>query len=287
MSAKLSDEEIRMRLERVEDLPTLPEVADSITRVILDEDSSAADIAAIVSKDPAFASKILKVVNSAYYGFYRQINSIREAVSLLGFDEVKLMAMAISVLDLYKPKEANHLDRRKLWIHGVAVAYMADYLQRQLATRVQEAYIAGLLHDLGKFVIDQYFPEETEEMIDLFETQGITALEAEREIFGLDHGEIGYLLAEKWNLPVPVSMSIRYHHALHGEIMVTPLAAMVYLSDYFTWKIGYVGSPFDPPKGEHLGEALKALGLTDKDFERFCGFLKEGFKRLEVFLATC
>lgn len=277
---------IKARLQEIRDLPSLPLAADSITRAVLDENSNAQTIALSISKDPSFASRILRVVNSAYYGFYRQITSIKEAVALLGTNEIRMMAMAITVYDLFKVKESMKFNRKNLWMHGVAVAYMADYLQRMLRKGIEEAYVAGLLHDIGKVVLDQFFPDETHEILQLFEGSEMSYLEAEREVLGMDHGELGFLIAERWNLPAEITVGIRYHHATSGEIEVEPAAAIIHLSDYFAWQVGYVGSPDDPPKGGHLSECLKALGLEEDRVESLMVTLKEGFKKLEAFLAA-
>jgi len=277
---------IKEKLSEIHDLPSLPLAADSIMQAVLDDKSSALTIANAVSKDPAFATRILRVVNSAYYGFYRQITSIKEAVTLLGINEIKMMAMAITIYDLFKIKESRKYNRRTLWMHGVAVAYMADFFQKKMGRGLEEAYVAGLLHDIGKIVLDQFFPEETHQIMEEFQSCG-NYLQAERNVMGLDHGELGYLVAERWNLPAEISIGIRYHHAEGGEMMVAPAAAIIYLSDFFSWQVGYVGSPDDAPKGNHLAEAMKGINLTEEQFGELTTSLKEGFKKLEAFLAAC
>ena len=235
--------DVRARLKELDSLPSFPSVAENITRIALDDKSSAEDLAKAISHDQAFALKVLKTANSAYYGFYRQIASVREAVTLLGFDEIKLMSMAISVYDLYKSKNLTHFNRKDLWLHGISVAYVANDLQRNLGLRLEEAYVGGLLHDIGKVIMDEYLPAETKSLLTLSREHEIDYLEAEKKILGMDHGELAYLVAEGWNLPPEVSGGIRYHHADDSALKVTPLAAVIALSDFFSWQVGYGGSP--------------------------------------------
>ena len=224
-------EEIRSRLRDVKGLATLPHVMTRIMAIITDEESSAKELAAEIRNDQALTAKILKIVNSAYYGFYRQISNIDEAVVILGFKEVRSISLAITVFGLFQERKNNYFDRRGFWKHSVITAVLADMLSEAFPQSYPEAFTAGLLHDLGYGVLDQYFPQEWQQICEETEKRQVHKLKVEREILGTDHAEIGFWVAEQWNFPPDLCQGIRYHHEPSRCEVAPQLAGIVHLSD--------------------------------------------------------
>ncbi len=207
----VSVEQFKKKLMDINEISTLPQVMAKIMRIVTDENSCATDLAKEIAKDKSLTAKILKIVNSAYYGFYREIVKVSDAVVVLGFNEIKRLSLAMSVLDMFgRNKQAEH--RLALWNHSLACAAMSDILEREMAVKTHGAFTAGILHDIGKAVLDQYFPPMFAAVQVLVHEQSMQPYEAERHLFGFDHADIGCWLSEKWNLPEELTEAIRRHH---------------------------------------------------------------------------
>lgn len=204
--------ELRERIESVNDLATLPETLTRILDVVLDESSNATDLGDEISQDPVLAAKVLRIVNSAFYGFYRKITAISDAVVLMGYNEIRTVVMAVSAMDLFHASGPHGHFRRRLWEHTVSTAATTDILAQCSHREVHAAFTAGLLHDIGKVVLDQVFPDEYSAALDRAENDSLRLREAEIGIFGTSHAEVGSWLAERWGLPPTIVEAIRYHH---------------------------------------------------------------------------
>jgi putative nucleotidyltransferase with HDIG domain len=218
-------EDFKKKLAEIKEISTLPQVMVRMMEIITNENSSAADLAGEISKDASLTGKILKMVNSAYYGFYREIAEVSDAVVILGFNEIRRLSLAISVFDMFE----GH--RLEFWNHSFACAAMSDILAKERLLQDQGAFTAGLLHDIGKSILDQYFSDMFSAVQNLMQERSICAHEAEMELFGFDHAEIGYWLSERWNLPVTLSEAIRYHHQPEAAEEMPELARIVHLAD--------------------------------------------------------
>ncbi len=218
-------EKFKKRLAEIKEISTLPHVMMRIMEIITNENSSAADLAEEIAKDASLTAKILKMVNSAYYGFYREIAKVSDAVIVLGFNEIRRLSLAISVFDMFE----GH--RLEFWNHSFACAAMSDILAKERLLQDQGAFTAGLLHDIGKSILDQYFSDMFNAVQELMTERSICAHEAEMELYGFDHAEIGYWLAERWNLPVTLGEAIRYHHRPEAATEMPELAQLVHLAD--------------------------------------------------------
>ena len=251
----------KKRIQLVKNLPTLPGMIDQISRAVDSKRFSMEDIGKLISRDQVLTAKILKLANSAFFGFSRKVGSLTQALVLLGFDVVKGLILTSSVFDLMKSKAGG------LWEHSLGVATVASLIAQEINLEdLEEVSLAALLHDLGKVVLRAHMPEDTKEINLLVEQQKKSVREAEWEVLGFDHSHVGQWLAESWKLPENLTEPIRWHHQ-PAESRKEPLfTAVVHLSDILVRGYGYGdgGDPWVPPLD---GDALKSLNLTSEKLE--------------------
>ncbi len=196
----------------IDALPTLPSVVSRVNELVDDPTASAGDINDVISHDLALSSKILKLVNSAFYGFPRRISSITHAVVILGFQTVRNIALSAFVLDAFDSGELP-FGYRNFWIHSVGVGVAANAIGAHHGVPIgDDAFMCGLLHDIGKLVVFQYLREDFDKMLARVDAEDITMVEAESTMLEVGHAEIGALLMEQWQLPEKMVAVLRYHH---------------------------------------------------------------------------
>jgi len=204
-------------LESAEDLPTLPEMVWELEAAMQSQTSGADEVAFIIEQDPSLTANVLRVVNSVYYlhSASGMVNSVQHAVARMGFREISRMITTLTFIDTFAGM-GQHLNHKDLWNHNLMVG---------ISTRVinwfstcsklfsdDEAYVAGLLHDTGKLVLDQYFPDIFCQVREATEERDSDWAETERSILEIDHGEIGGYLLELWNLPTTLVEAVTWHH---------------------------------------------------------------------------
>lgn len=220
-------------------LPALPFIIEEVNRVIEDPRASAATLGEVISKDQALVTKILTVANSPLYGIPRRVSTIDFAIIILGFNHIKNIVVAFSLMDTISALDNGFFDRKKYWLHSIMTATGAKRIADDLGYHVSgEAFTAGLLHDLGIPIICKYFPKEFKQILDLVQNNGTPFKDAEIEILGMDHQEIGKILVERWNLPAVLSEVVSLHHepSAAGEHKI--LTSLVHVTDYMTTKLG-------------------------------------------------
>ncbi len=205
---------LRQVTEKVIGLPSLPTVVTQLINLVGDPATSARDISQLISADQALTAKILKVANSAFYGFPRKIATVQLAIVVLGFETVKNLGLSVAVLKRFHAGKAHPLfDRQQFWEHAIGCGVAARMLVRKRNRKLEgEAFVAGVLHDIGKLILIEYFPDEFGESLELACDELLTISEAEMKVIGVTHAEIGGWLAEKWNLPESLVQAITYHH---------------------------------------------------------------------------
>ena len=201
-------------IHNIKKLPTLPVIFEKILETIDDPKSSATGLQETIQNDQSISAKVLNMANSAYYGYAKRVSDLSRAVVILGFDMVKNIALSVSVFSLFPQGEGEtYFDKEQFWLHSIASGYLgkiaAEYAQY---FEPDKAFIACLLHDIGKVVLDSHFEEEYKKVIQTKISQDISLYEAEQQIMGCDHTEIGYILGDKWNFPDELLSAIRYHH---------------------------------------------------------------------------
>jgi HD-like signal output (HDOD) protein len=231
---------IRRITESIIGLPTLPTVVAKMIDLVDNPKTSASSLARLIASDQALTARILKLANSAYYGFSREISTVNMAIVVLGFNTVKDMGLSLSVFDVFKSgKQSAVFDPARFWEHSIACGIASRTIARTYRPRYSgEAFVAGLLHDIGKVILNQYFQPEFLAIIEA-QKKGATLEEAETGIIGTHHTQIGSWLAEKWNLPRIISRALLFHHEPWSAPKDSTLVAMVSLADHLCHSCGF------------------------------------------------
>jgi putative nucleotidyltransferase with HDIG domain len=272
-------------LDRVGQLPTLPPVAMKILALIEDSHSAVQGLSEIISKDPALTARVLRLVNSSYYGLPYRVSTVSHSVALLGFDTVRSLALGLSIFGLFEGKGRGRvLDRNALWTHSLTTAVAAKRLaQRVKYSLPEEAFVAGLLHDMGRFILDEYFPGEMERVSK--ETQ-LPICEGERQVLGFDHAQLGGLLAQRWGLPPTLAQSILGHHqplqvSSSQELLDPTLTAVVALAGRLSGDLG------ENDEGEvDPSLLLTLLGIPPSEIQALEDQLRSETDRTRLFLGV-
>jgi HD-like signal output (HDOD) protein len=204
--------ELKALVQKVTDLPTLPAMMATITRLMQDPRTSADELGRAISADPSLVSKVLKLVNSAFYGFPGRISTITQAIVILGFSTIRNVVLTTSVLKAFGKNGTAGVDVGRFWEHSLLTGAIARSLAMEREAHfIEETFIAGLLHDMGRIVLSQKLPDEFAKVLEA-KRNGLPQLEAEQQALRLTHGDIGGWLARKWNLPMPFAEVMRLHH---------------------------------------------------------------------------
>lgn len=227
--------EIRTTIAELRDLPTLPAVAHQARKIINDPKSSMKDLVEIIKSDLAISGRILRIANSAYYGIPRKVDNLRLALVILGMSEIANLVTTISVLRMFKGKSfPRNFDILKFWGHGAFCAEISVELYKLLKLPIPNgAYIAGLLHDVGKLVMALYFEDLFNKCQSIYEKSELRYHEIEVREIGIDHGHIGSWLVKRWNLPDNITQSIARHHIRPSDAPQFDLSVIVDWADRF------------------------------------------------------
>lgn len=225
--------EIVKKLDGIEDLPTLPSVASEVNGLVHEPDSSVRNLSAAIEKDQAMTAKILKLVNAAFFGLPSRVGNIPHALVLLGFNTVRNAVLSVSVIRAFSPKRSvEGFDIREFWRHSISVAVTSRFLaEKTRLYPVDDSFTAGLLHDIGKFVLSQHFPDSFCRVLVAAARDGITFSEAEKREIPLDHAGIGAYLGSRWKLPSSLVEAIHHHHESTDHIAGQNLLTLVHTAD--------------------------------------------------------
>lgn len=262
----------RRVLKRVKDIPSLPQFVIETLKKLDDPKSNATDVAARLSKDEGLVVRVLRLANSAYYGLSRRITGVAEAISFLGFKTVKSIVLAASVYKFMDSAFTGYsLDRGELWKHSQAVGMTSRYLSEKLKIAdAEEAYIGGMMHDLGKIVLNDYVRFGYSIILRLVEEDNVPFCEAERQVLGFDHAQVGGLVMEQWNLPDAYAYITTYHHTpwdLPEEVAsFQPVVDVVHVANAMCIMLG-VGIGADGMQYNISPDSLERLGIAEKTEE--------------------
>lgn len=229
-------------IERVSDLPALPQAGIKLLHLLEDPDGNAEEVVKVVRTDAVLSGKLLRICNSPAFGFRQPVSSVGQAVMAIGFAEVQRLAIALTFGGvMHRPLAGYDIDAEAYWLHSLLVGLGAEALAEavpRFRSEASAAYTAGLLHDIGKLVLNQTLaPEPVAAIRELIETEGRAALDAEREVLGVDHAEVGAGLLEKWKLPACLVEAVRWHHQPEFSPQPT-LSVLVHMADCLAHQFG-------------------------------------------------
>ena len=240
------------------DLPPLPQVATQLLRISADPDASAEDLRKVIATDQALTSQILKIANSAMFGMMREVNTLTQAIMTLGFSTIKSVVIASSAKNLYHRGTVG-LQERLIWEHALVTAISSRAFAKAVRfPRIEEAFIGGLLHDIGKSVLGVKFPERYGALLRTVYNEHGDCLALELDTFGFDHAMVGEALVQQWNLAPSLQQAVRWHHdPIHAAEDHHSLAAIVALANHMALeqKAG-IGDP-----GHLEGASLQAMEI--------------------------
>ncbi|MGA1869348.1 MAG: HDOD domain-containing protein [bacterium] len=228
-------------LKRFRNVKTLPNVIMKISRLISDENSTIQEIEEVIKLDPTLVMRLLRIVNSPYYGICQKVESIAKAVVFIGLKNLRTLIVMEGLKDLFKDNhQSTVFSRTKLWLHSAAVGICARMIsERIFQEKGDDAFLAGILHDIGMIVEDQVVQDLFLQACSAYRPGVKSITEYENEIIGTHHCEVGYLLASEWNLPYEIQDAIKNHHTLLREESSSRLAKIIQTAGCIVTKIGY------------------------------------------------
>ncbi len=266
-------------------MPSLSTTVGKVMEICSRTDASPNELNRVISLDPVLTGQVLKLINSAYYSLINKVTSLTRAITMLGMNTVKNMALSTAIIrSVAGAKKSKALPTTKFWAHsigaGVAAKLLGEVKEIPVMER-EELFLAGLLHDLGKVP----FGDEYIEVLNIAKIQQLPLREVELDIMGIDHQEVGLMIADKWKLNQVISQCIGNHHDavnLTGDL--GQQVGLVALGNIYTNILdhGYAGNPF--PEEREIGRLLDHVGIS---WEEFCGIggrVVEEIQKAEIFL---
>lgn len=248
--------------------PGMPGAASKLLALLNNTETPLAEIETILRYEPGLTANVLRLVNSAYFGFSKKIGSVRQAILLMGWKRLTQLVIASCVSAIMdKPVSGYDLAPGDLWHHSIAVAVASEGLAKLLhVSGVEEIFTAGLLHDVGKMLLGR-FVEEHRVVMEVESYRERSFEQVEREVFGMDHAEVGALILSKWGLPEDLVLAVQYHH--EPDKAPKPLAAVdiVHVADIVSLMIG-IGVGREGLQYEVSTEVTSRLNLEARHIER-------------------
>jgi HD-like signal output (HDOD) protein len=280
-------EQYRRVIESIDNLPSFPAIVSKLITIVNSPDSSADDAAKLIEKDPGLTSKMIRLANSAFYGIPRSISSVSSAVVILGFNTIRSLVLSASVMKMFAGSQKQGLDKERFWRHSIVTALAAKTIVRHFINirmmDPESAFCAGILHDIGKLIFNEYMNNDYGEVRKFAETKKISLLEAESKLLGINHAEIGRILSDKWSLPLDLEYCLVYHHLPGNADKIMELVATVHFADLLAHELGanlYDGE-VPTKEWENVREVLR---VTDSDYDKIKQTLSDSIDKSIEFL---
>ncbi len=267
-------ERTELILKKVNTLSPIPKVLSEVLELLNDQYTSPHILAKAISKDQGVVLKLLTIANSPFYGLSKRVASIEFAIMILGYDEIRNIVSALSLMESMKNKSDQYLDQKNFWMHSYITATIAKKVAMDLGLEKSgEAFLAGLLHDLGISVLHRFMHSDFVNISDLI-AKGVPFLEAEVQVLGMDHQAVGEMLLKNWNIPEIICGIVSHHHAPNLSAHSPVLSSVVHLADYMTQKLQMGNLKWDESLNldEHIFTNLHFKDLAD------LGKFIEGYK---------
>jgi HD-like signal output (HDOD) protein len=259
-------------------------VVAEIEAVLDDPDATLANLGAVIEKDPDLTARLLRLGNSSFFGFPNRLETVSEAISLIGIQQVRDLILASSVVKIFAGLSADLVSMESFWKHSLACGLGARCLAivRQMP-KAERFFVAGLLHDLGRLVLFSRAPAEAKEVFAVYQSQRMLLREAEKEVLGFDHAQIGEALMLSWQYPANLVQTVAHHHDPMAAGAYQLESSLVHLADYLAhaMQMGNSGERFVPHLSlrawERLGLSTSVLGSVMKSIDEQIGVVQETF----------
>ncbi|MFA6284562.1 MAG: HDOD domain-containing protein, partial [Desulfurivibrionaceae bacterium] len=230
------------------ELKTLPHVAIKVTRLVNDDRSTMQDFEEIIKLDPVLVTRLLRLVNSPYFGLSQKVESISKAVVFAGMRQLRNLVAVEALRGMFKGNN-DEFSAQKLWLHSATVAILSGMIAKRIFGKDgEDVFLAGIIHDIGLIVENQVAGEQLREACKAFRDGNGPLVECERNAIGADHAEVGYLLAKDWGLPQEVLSSIKAHHLGKQVKSVSSTGSILQLAEFMAGKMQYwpIAGPLEP-----------------------------------------
>jgi putative nucleotidyltransferase with HDIG domain len=269
----------------VNKIPPFPAVLQKILTLVEDPKSSAQDVVEVIQYDQAITANVLMVCNSAYFNLRRPVSSIRDALVKIGFNRlIEITLTRGSAYIFCQPCQGYDLDEGELWRHSVACALLSRILSRDAEREKSPAQFTGaLLHDIGKVILSRFVKDHFNEIKFLVDEKNLSFSDAEKEVLGIDHAELGGRISERWKFPAGIVAGIRHHHHPFFLPEHRDLVSLIHLCDLVASRTGFGGGG-GALSSPGCGEIMIQYGLSEKDLEKIAGQLEDGLKQVELIM---
>jgi len=270
----------------IDTLKPIPPVAAQIMALAEDENSSMSEIADLIVYDPSITASMLKICNSAYFGLSRKVESVRDAITLLGLDQMVELVLLNGTAENFKDEPDGYgLGEGELWHHAVLSAHVAKVLAENhgLANKKHLIFTAALVKDVGKIIMGRFVAFSYEKINILVNSKGYSFNEAEKEVIGMNHEELGALVGKKWQFGKKLIYIIRHHHMSEEACRDDVETAMVYLADIVCMMMGF-GTGMDGLAYRFYSDVLNRMNLTEQDLQKIIYDTGERRQKLQKLL---
>ena len=284
-----SMENLEWIVKKSRNLPIFPQVTTKLMQVVSDTKAQAKDVSKIIESDQSLATRILRQVNSPFYGFSGRISTIQHAVVIMGFDAVKNLATGFSIAKMSRKKNSTILNEEKFWEHSLGVAIGARSIAKEIKYPCpEELFLAGLLHDIGKLILSDNLPGEYIKVLKLAEEKEEEIYQSEKNMFKVSHAEVGEWFTKENRFPPLLRACVKYHHTPSSQSSGEFIKAVktIYLADRLCklQKIGWAGDNICTGETESI---YKEIGITTEIRERVVETLKTEVDETKEFFKTC
>jgi putative nucleotidyltransferase with HDIG domain len=272
-------------VNNIDALPPFPAVIQQALQLIDDPKSSAQDVVNVIQYDQAITANVLKVCNSAYFSLRRPVNSLREALVMIGFNQLLEIIMSQRAAQFFsRPCQGYGLEAGELWRHSVVCALLSQVVAKRLKRAISPTHFtAALLHDIGKILLNEYIQTHVKDIQEGVQTRMLSFSEGEKEVLGIDHAELGGLIMEKWKFPKTIVSAVRYHHTPFAAPEDHDTVFLIYLCDLVAIITGF-GGGVDGLSYHAYEEIIKQYGLEKRDIEQFISEIDSRFQQVEGML---
>ena len=273
-------------VEQIDLLAPIPAIASQILTKSEDPDSSFSEIADLIVEDPALTANLLKICNSAYFGLPRKVESVKDAVALIGLDQIVELVLTNSVSDNFdKGLQGYGLGEGELWRHAVTSAHVAKRLAHRYGNSQNGHLIftAALLKDIGKLILGRFVAFSSEKINIMVHSQGYSFNEAEKYVIGMNHEELGAMVGQKWSFSENLIYMIRHHHLTDESARQDKETGLIYLADIICMMMG-INTGTDGLSYRFYGDVLKRINVSEKDLQEIIAETYENQRKIEHLL---